>query len=107
MDIFKQQVFVENAYDGPGTAEQVTGREIQVSEIRLGYMPVPWKDHAGQIIFTPVWDFFGKEVIIFEDGIKGDLGEALDENNRLEYDLGIRSLLTINALDGSIIDRDY
>ncbi len=106
MDIFKQQVFIKNAYSGPGSSDQIARREIRVGEIRLGYMPVPWKDHAGQIIFTPVWDFFGEEVVTFKDGISGDLGEALDENNQLANDLGISSLLTINALDGTIIDRD-
>ncbi len=106
MDIFKQQVFIKNAYGGPGSSDQIVRREIRVSEIRLGYMPVPWKDHEGQIIFTPVWDFFGDEVVTFMDGIGGDLGEALDDNNAITNNLGIASLLTINALDGTIIDRD-
>jgi hypothetical protein len=107
MDIFKQQVFIENAYSGPGDMNKVVNREIHVNEIRLGYMPMPWKDHAEKIIFAPVWDFFGKEITTFEDGIGGDFGAALDENNAYAYDLGNHSLLTINALDGTIINRDY
>ena len=105
MDIFETQLFINNAYSGPGDWEKVLGREIRVKEIRLGYMPTAWKDHSGKIIFTPVWDFFGEEVVTFEEGIKGDLGAALDENNRFYMDLGSQSLLTINALDGTIMIR--
>ncbi len=105
MDIFETQVFIENAYGGPGDADKVVKREIRVKEIRLGYMPTAWKDHSGKIIFTPVWDFFGEEIITFEDGIKGDLGEALDNNSQYYRDLGVESLLTINALDGTIMLR--
>ncbi len=105
MDIFETQLFINNAYSGPGDWEKVLGREIRVKEIRLGYMPTAWKDHSGKIIFTPVWDFFGEEVVTFEDGIKGDLGTFLDENNRFYMDLGSQSLLTINALDGTIMVR--
>jgi|GEM_PF-2698505 len=61
----------------------------------------------GKIIFAPVWDFFGNEVTTFEDGIGGDFGAALDDNNAYALDLGNDSLLTINALDGTIINRDY
>ena len=105
MGIFETQLFIKNAYSGPGDSSQVIGREIHVTEIRLGYMPTAWKDHSGQIIFVPVWDFFGDEVITFEDGIKGDLGSFLDENNKYYRDLGTESLLTINALDGTIMVR--
>ena len=105
MDIFETQLFIKNAYSGPGDSSQVISREIHVSEIRLGYMPTAWKDHSGQIIFIPVWDFFGDETVTFEDGIGGDLGSFLDENNRFYRSLGVESLLTINALDGTIMIR--
>ena len=105
MGIFETQLFIKNAYSGPGDNSQVIGREIHVTEIRLGYMPTAWKDHSGQIIFVPVWDFFGEEVVTFEEGIGGDLGESLDENNKYYRNLGTESLLTINALDGTIMVR--
>lgn len=105
MAIFNKQVFIENTYEGPGDMDKVAGREIHVTEIQLGYMPTAWKDHPGQIIFTPVWDFFGEEITTFEGEIPGDLGEALDDNNQYSFDLGNQSLLTINALDGTIMIR--
>lgn len=105
MDIFETQVFIENAFYYDSYADKALNREIHVDSIRLGYMPTAWKDHPGQIIYTPVWDFFGYEVVTYEDGIGGDFGTMLDEHNRRTNDLGEQSLLTINALDGTIMIR--
>lgn len=55
--------------------------QCTVTEIRLGYMRVRSKNSPDVYEFIPVWDFF----------------EAQDLN----------SLLTINAIDGTVIDRAY
>ena len=105
MDIFKTQVFIENTFQNESYTEKALNREIHINHIRLGYMPTAWKDHDGQIIYVPVWDFFGYEVVTYEKGIGGDFGTALDKDNRLTTDFGDQSLLTINALDGTIMTR--
>ena len=107
MGIFETQLAIENAFMYDAYPESAICREVHIDEIRLGYMPTAWKDHAGQLIFTPVWDFFGYEVVTYEEGTGagGDFADALDENNKRTYDLGDQSLLTINALDGTIMIR--
>lgn len=64
--------------------------EISVKEIRLGLARVMERGNTEQAVLVPVWDFFGS--------ISGTA----------RYTLGIDgydSLLTINAIDGSIVDR--
>ena len=59
-------------------------------------MPTIWKDHPDEIIFVPVWDFFGSETTTFDKNAKekGDLYESLDENYQRTDDLGCQSILT-------------
>ena len=105
MDIFKEQVFIENTFKNESYIEKAINREIYIDNIRLGYMPTAWKDHAGKILYVPVWDFFGYQIVTYKGVIGGDFGEYLDEKNRLTTDLGDQSLLTVNALDGTIMQR--
>lgn len=72
-------------------SEEYKIREIMISEIILGYMPILQKNNNEHNIVVPVWDFFG--VIQYEAG---------EWNEHAGYN----SLLTINALDGTIINRD-
>ncbi len=108
MEIFTTQLAIENAFMYDSYPENATRREVHIDEIRLGYMPTAWKDHSGELIFTPVWDFFGYEVVTYEEGTGegGDFAQALDDNNQRTYDLGEQSLLTINAMDGTIMLRE-
>ena len=62
----------------------------QINEIRLGYMPVLVKDGSGMWELRPVWDFFGTHTFSFtSDDRPGN------------------SALTIDAINGLIIDRNY
>ena len=109
MEIFNQQAVIEGCYSPFGNQEKILGRKVHISEIRLGYMTTIWKDHPDQIIFVPVWDFFGEEITTFDPNVpkseKGDLYEALDENSQFHYNYDAQAFLTINALDGTIMKR--
>lgn len=61
-----------------------------IDKIKLGYMQVMSRDETDEFLIIPVWDFFG---------IEYSNDEALP---RRHY-----SYLTINAIDGSIIDRNF
>ena len=77
--------------EGDKNAQHWTyGNAMQINEVRLGYMPVLAKDGDGDWELRPVWDFFG----IHTSGatIRDEAGLAL---------------LTIDAIDGTIIDRNY
>ena len=67
--------------------------EVHIDEIRLGWMLVAKKDSSTELRVIPVWDFFGYNVVKDPSGRSKREGEA-------GY-----SQLTINAVDGSIINR--
>lgn len=76
--------------------ENDTGRKsrpnngMNITEIRLGYMPVLCRDNPNQWELRPVWDFMGSRILPLAT-----------------YDYPCYSLLTIDAMDGTIIDRNY
>lgn len=61
-----------------------------ITEIRLGYMPVLRKDNGGTWELRPVWDFIGTRTFGHE-----------------YYNWVGNSALTIDAIDGTVIDRNY
>lgn len=71
--------------------------DIRIDEIRLGYMRVREKNNAEEATMIPVWDFLGMQRISYDD----ESYESFDENSVYN------SFLTINALDGTIIDRGF
>jgi hypothetical protein len=81
-DIFKSQILHHILGNSDDSEKKIT-----IHEIRLGYMIIPIKDNPAKYRTILVWDF---------------IEEAVNEIlNRKIY----TSYLTINAIDGSIIDR--
>lgn len=75
-------------------AESDTQTSFEINQIRLGYMRIMEKGNAMEGTMIPVWDFFGSVTVIQNDG------------ETYTYGGSYASWLTINALDGTIIDRD-
>ncbi|HHY83071.1 MAG TPA: hypothetical protein GX505_10410 [Clostridiales bacterium] len=69
---------------------------MQVYKIQLGYMAVRQPDNTYHYI--PVWDFYGHRKL------SGTGGYAHGEESGLIWG---DSVLTINAIDGTVIDRNY
>lgn len=67
---------------------------FEIDEVRLGYMRVREKNNSSEATMVPVWDFMGTQRIAYEN-------EIYDESSVYN------SYLTINALDGTIIDRGF
>ena len=67
-----------------------TWSTIKIERIQLGYMRVLQIDHPDSLMLVPVWDFYGWY-----------------ETSAHRYDFPSHSLLTINAIDGTVIDRLY
>ncbi len=70
--------------------EHAKNNGIQINRVVLGYMSLQMKDCPGRYQMVPVWDFFGTRTIDQEF-----------------YDFTNYSLFTLNAMDGTVIDRDY
>lgn len=77
---------------------------IVINDIRLGYMNV--KRAGGGCSAIPVWDFFGYYYGGYAS-VEGSGWAKLDENNEHLFDAhgGATSMLTLNAIDGSIMNR--
>lgn len=70
--------------------EGASNNAVFINRVVLGYMHMQMKDQPGRYQMVPVWDFFGVRTI-----------------DRERYDDAYSSLFTINAIDGTVIDRNY
>ncbi|MCL2671740.1 MAG: DUF6034 family protein [Clostridiales bacterium] len=87
-------------------------RRIVITEIRLGYMRVLRQGTEGEYLMIPIWDFCGYDTAKLADPNDFEnLWITLDENGEFNMNDPFlmwgnsQSYLTINAIDGSIIDR--
>ena len=71
--------------------------KFQVEEIRLGYMRVMEKGNPTEGTMVPVWDFLGTRTMNHTNS---------DEPYTETFGGPCESFLTINAMDGTVIDRD-
>ncbi len=69
--------------------------EISITSIRLSMMRIMRKDSPGESLLVPVWDFIGNTRDITDDQT-GEWSSFKDQ-----------SFVTINAIDGSNINRDW
>lgn len=69
-------------------------QEFQIDEIRLGYMRVRERETPTEGRMVPVWDFFGSRTV------KDAQGNIIDTQ-----DGPFESWFTVNACDGTVIDR--
>jgi len=67
---------------------------VNVERVALGYMRVLDRNNPEQTLIVPVWDFFGH--------VRKDDGTTVPRFDELGA-----SLLTLNAMDGTVIDRTY
>lgn len=70
---------------------------IHITDIRLGYMRVMSKDKPDCYEYIPVWDFFGTQ-----QSRKTKDGDVVSD-----HAWPFISYFTVNAIDGTVIDRNY
>jgi beta-lactamase regulating signal transducer with metallopeptidase domain len=70
---------------------------LNVKRVELNLMTIPEKDNLQNYITVPVWDFIGD--------MKYD-GKKVAQDGYPAYELQDISILTINAMDGAVIDRE-
>jgi hypothetical protein len=83
---FEKMVMVKYSYVEEGVLQ------LDINSVRLGLMRVTNPEQRDSGLLIPVWDFFGAITMVPDNGDPYLFS-------------GIDSLLTINAVDGSIIDR--
>ena len=102
-----QQLFSNNIQYMVGLQmedETIVKQEVNITEIRLGMMRVKMKETNDQYMVVPVWNFFGTLTDTYTGPQPG--GYKLNENNQYTDEFYKNSsFLTINSIDGSVINR--
>ncbi|MEN6339006.1 MAG: DUF6034 family protein [Clostridiaceae bacterium] len=83
---------LQASYAWLAESNDIVSAAVNISEIRLGLMRITEPNLRDQGLLVPVWDFFGSIAITDSSG---------NTHFFTKYD----SLLTINAIDGSTINR--
>lgn len=91
-ETFEKMVLVANAQ---ADAEEGLHKTIQIDRVVLGYARISEADSYDTGLLVPVWDFEGTAATTYE-------GSGSDKDNAYT---NAGSILTINAIDGSIIDH--
>lgn len=102
-EIIEKSLEVKSAWMDPD--EQVISRRLDIDKIVLSYMNVRKESDFSSTYYVPVWDVIGTMTYQYPDDYSPENGGyILDENNeRIAYENC--SVLTVNAIDGTIIDR--
>lgn len=90
-DVFEKMSLFTHAYPG----EDGTKTTLDISKAQLGLMRINEKNNSDTALLIPIWDFFG--TLTYDNG---------DDEPYMDTDL-LNSRLTINAIDGSIINRRF
>ena len=97
-DIFAKMIIVKNsdlkATNAANGFDVI--KNIEISEVRLNLMRIRGKNSLSEGLLVPVWDFWGTISYHAADNTYSNLVES-----REEYTVA----LTVNAIDGTIIDR--
>lgn len=91
--IYEQMMEISNA----DITEYEGKRTYHIKKITLGYSRIydPLKDNSGGLL-VPVWDFFGRFDSEDKEG---------NVTNKDSGEYSTQSFMTINAIDGTVIDR--
>ncbi len=91
--IFEQMLRIKSA-----DMEYSTLSEYEIDRVQLGYMRIydPGTDSRSGLL-VPVWDFFGRHTDEYD--YEGETGSSTVERPQ-------NSFLTVNAADGTVIDRN-
>ena len=90
LEVCEMMIVVNNAYKTNASTE------LKITQIQLGLARITEQDDINTGLLIPVWDVFGTATYHFENG--GVKVYTMDDPGE--------SFLTINAIDGSIIDRN-
>lgn len=98
---FAKAMEYEGVYTGDVLLEH---RTIHVTKLSLGLAKIPQKDHAGSYLLVPAWDLYGTCV---DKETDKDHDANLNANHEYVYNGPDTSYATINAIDGTIIQRTW
>jgi hypothetical protein len=93
------------AYPGEEQDENIIGRKLTIDKISLSYMQVRKKSDMQSRYYIPVWDVIGSMTYQYSDTYDPSGGGFVVDKNGERIGFEDCSVLTINAIDGTVIDR--
>jgi hypothetical protein len=104
MNVFSQMIFVKHKAweDTVQYNKDYKKAVITIDRITLGLARV---QSGKQFFLIPVWDFYGTEDYIMADGTSASKQNGNTDDSGMMRD-SLTSFLTINAVDGTVIDRN-
>jgi hypothetical protein len=109
MERFNQQIFISGAWgqdilpNGEDDEVIIESKNICIDKISLGLARIKRQDHNGEYLLVPVWNFYGTDTTKYKETKCVEF--YTNENYEVVSRIFGHSFLTINAIDGSIIDR--
>ena len=97
---FEQQMQIE--WEAQAKNEYTAGMTFAVDHVSLEYQRIAEQDATETGLLVPVWNFYGTSVTTYDLKDTGDGSEVAD-TRKSGFSQPV-SLMTINAVDGSIID---
>ena len=103
-EVMTKQLFLQYADMFYGNAERI---EIDITGLRLGLARIRYRGHPGEYILAPVWDFYGKiKLKLTEESALANEEVNIEDGMYVCNFCHYQSIGTINALDGSVVNRD-
>lgn len=99
-ELFRKQIEIQNSWTNVKSIESLT---IYIDSVKLGLAKIKEQNSEGYLL-VPAWDFLGHYELKQADGY-GDPASTNEDNVFVEPTYYASSFLTLNAIDGSIIDR--
>jgi len=93
------------AYPGEEQDENIIGRKLTIDKMSLSYMQVRKKSDLQSRYYIPVWDVIGSMTYQYSDTYDPSGGGFIVDENGERIGFQDCSVLTLNAIDGTIIDR--
>jgi hypothetical protein len=101
-----EQIFAKDMeYEGVFTDDPlglVVARTLHITKISLGLAKIPVKDHPGTYMLVPAWDLYGTCTDKISDKVQNS---QLNANHEDVDNQPYISYATVNAIDGTLIDR--
>ncbi|MDL2220358.1 DUF6034 family protein [Eubacteriales bacterium OttesenSCG-928-N14] len=88
------EAHIKDGYVWDNDWVKIESQKICIDEVRLSMMKVRHWRNTDDYLYVPVWDFIGHDYITYDEN------DVDVENRKLR-----ESYVTINAVDGSVIDR--
>jgi hypothetical protein len=94
-------------------AEDIVSRRVEVNKLKLSYLPIEKQNDLNSYYLMPVWNVCAEMYYHYRDDYPSGESDTyiLDDNNKRKvwmqdiFDTSDHSILTINAVDGSVIPR--